>query len=74
MFSRLFCVGKHLSTQALSVPRTMSVFSSTVNPRTGKTEWGIHDDDYDFHQEIARSSYADMLHDTERVSCNAPCH
>lgn len=44
----------------------MSVFSNKVNPITGKTEWVMHDDDYDFQQEIARSSYADMLHDTER--------
>ncbi|XP_052815525.1 protein arginine N-methyltransferase 7-like isoform X2 [Mya arenaria] len=29
-------------------------------------EWCFRDDDYDFKQEIARSSYADMLHDTER--------
>lgn len=47
--------------------RRMSIFANKVNTITGKMEWEMHDDDYDFHQEIARSSYADMLHDTERV-------
>ena len=44
----------------------MSVFISSFNPMTGKTEWKFQDENYDFQQEIARSSYADMLHDTER--------
>lgn len=44
----------------------MSVFVSSFNPMTGKTEWKFQDENYDFQQEIARSSYADMLHDTER--------
>lgn len=26
----------------------------------------MEDEDYDYHQEIARSAFADMLHDTER--------
>ncbi|XP_049811197.1 protein arginine N-methyltransferase 7-like isoform X1 [Schistocerca nitens] len=46
--------------------RTMSVFTKKVNPVTGKGEWIFHDENYDFHQEIARSAFADMLHDTER--------
>lgn len=46
--------------------KAMSVFTNKANPITGKMEWEMHDDDYDFTQEIARSSYADMLHDTER--------
>ncbi|XP_034251100.1 protein arginine N-methyltransferase 7-like [Thrips palmi] len=68
MLSRLVCVFKPtpLPPQVLSMVRAMSVFSNKVNPITGKTEWEMHDDEYDFHQEIARSSYADMLHDTER--------
>lgn len=33
---------------------------------TGKMEWEWARSDYDYQQEIARSSYADMLHDTER--------
>ncbi|KAL5021846.1 hypothetical protein ScPMuIL_001001 [Solemya velum] len=44
----------------------MSTFVSTVSPVTGKMEWSLQADNYDFHQEIARSAYADMLHDTER--------
>ncbi|XP_069113948.1 protein arginine N-methyltransferase 7-like [Argopecten irradians] len=46
--------------------RNMSTFVSIINPVTGKTDWCLQNDDYDFHQEIARSAYADMLHDTER--------
>lgn len=44
----------------------MSVFTQKKNPITGKTEWDIQHEDYDYHQEIARSSFADMLHDSER--------
>lgn len=39
---------------------------SRLSPVTGKLEWIVQNDDYDYHQEVARSSYADMLHDTER--------
>lgn len=39
-----------------------------VNPTTGKLEWVVEDENYDYVQEIARSSYTDMLHDEERVS------
>ncbi|KAK7114180.1 hypothetical protein V1264_000285 [Littorina saxatilis] len=41
-------------------------FVSQSNPVTGQTEWVMQASDYDYHQEIARSAYADMLHDTER--------
>lgn len=44
----------------------MSVFTVKVNPVTGKSEWELQNEDYDYHQEIARSAFADMLHDTER--------
>lgn len=44
----------------------MSTFVSVINPSTGKVDWKLQDDQYDYHQEIARSGYADMLHDTER--------
>lgn len=44
----------------------MSTFVSQFNPLLGKNEWVIQDENYDYHQEIARSAYADMLHDTER--------
>lgn len=36
------------------------------NPIVGKTEWKIVGSDYDCSQEIARSGYGDMLHDTDR--------
>ncbi|KAG6446606.1 protein arginine N-methyltransferase 7 isoform X2 [Manduca sexta] len=44
----------------------MKVFTQKRNPITGSTEWDMQDEDYDYHQEIARSAFADMLHDTER--------
>lgn len=44
----------------------MSVFIQRHNPMTGKMEWGVQQDDYDYKQEVARSAYADMLHDRER--------
>ncbi|CAL4105088.1 unnamed protein product, partial [Meganyctiphanes norvegica] len=46
--------------------RNMSVFIQQHNPMTGTIEWGIQPDDYDYKQEVARSAYADMLHDKER--------
>ncbi|XP_052758972.1 protein arginine N-methyltransferase 7 isoform X1 [Galleria mellonella] len=44
----------------------MQVFTQKKNPITGSTEWDVQHEDYDYHQEIARSAFADMLHDTER--------
>lgn len=44
----------------------MKVFTQKRNPITGSTEWDVQDENYDFHQEIARAGFADMLHDTER--------
>ncbi|XP_053606686.1 protein arginine N-methyltransferase 7 isoform X2 [Plodia interpunctella] len=44
----------------------MQVFTQKRNPLTGSTEWDVQHEDYDYHQEIARSAFADMLHDTER--------
>ncbi|XP_040592553.1 protein arginine N-methyltransferase 7 [Mesocricetus auratus] len=44
----------------------MKVFCSRANPTTGSLEWLEEDEHYDYHQEIARSSYADMLHDKDR--------
>lgn len=57
--SRLKSVTKRTDTK-------MKVFTQKRNPLTGSTEWDVEDEDYDYHQEIARSSFADMLHDTER--------
>lgn len=54
--------------------RMMSVFTQQLNPITGKMEWGIQPEDYDYKQEVARSSYADMLHDKERVSVRRSLH
>ncbi|KAF9419379.1 hypothetical protein HW555_004027 [Spodoptera exigua] len=45
---------------------SMKVFTQKRNPITGSTEWDVQDENYDFHQEIARAGFADMLHDTER--------
>lgn len=44
----------------------MSVFTQKLNPLVGKVEWEVQSENYDYHQEIARSAFADMLHDTER--------
>lgn len=44
----------------------MSIFAQKLNPMTGDSEWILKDEHYDYFQEIARSSFADMLHDTER--------
>lgn len=44
----------------------MSVFVQKLNPLTGRNDWIPQSEDYDYHQEVARSAFADMLHDTER--------
>ncbi|XP_063294767.1 protein arginine N-methyltransferase 7 [Pelobates fuscus] len=44
----------------------MKIFCGRVNPTTGAVDWVEEDEHYDYHQEIARSSYADMLHDKDR--------
>lgn len=36
-------------------------FVSRANPVTGKTEWIMQDEDYDYHQEIARYSIISSL-------------
>ncbi len=51
---------------------TKKMFSSSVNPVTGKQEWiildsGVSSEDADISKELARSQYGDMLHDKERV-------
>ena len=47
---------------------TPHVFLQTLNPMRGKMEWKPQPLDYDYKQEVARAAFADMLHDTERVS------
>ncbi|NXP73040.1 ANM7 methyltransferase, partial [Ramphastos sulfuratus] len=44
----------------------MKTFCGRANPTTGAIEWLEEDENYDYHQEIARSRYADMLHDKDR--------
>uniref|UniRef100_A0A670Y9G8 Protein arginine N-methyltransferase n=1 Tax=Pseudonaja textilis TaxID=8673 RepID=A0A670Y9G8_PSETE len=44
----------------------MKVFCGRANPTTGAMEWLEEDENYDYHQEIARSCYADMLNDKDR--------
>ncbi|KYQ46156.1 Protein arginine N-methyltransferase 7 [Trachymyrmex zeteki] len=48
--------------------RNMSIFTQCLNPLTGAASWEEKDQYYDYHQEVARSAFADMLHDHERVS------
>ncbi|XP_078602740.1 protein arginine N-methyltransferase 7-like [Branchiostoma floridae x Branchiostoma japonicum] len=59
-----FCPGKARSLSRVS--SLMQVFRQTLNPTTGRAEWTAMDEDYDYNQEVARSSYTDMLHDEER--------
>ncbi|XP_012224136.1 protein arginine N-methyltransferase 7-like [Linepithema humile] len=46
--------------------RNMSIFTQNLNPLTGIATWEERDQYYDYHQEVARSAFADMLHDHER--------
>lgn len=48
----------------------MSIFTQTFDPITGCSTWVEKNPDYDYHQEVAQSAFADMLHDHERV-CNS---
>lgn len=44
------------------------MFTSKINKMTGQIDWEVIDDEnYDYHQEMARAGFADMLHDYERV-------
>ncbi|XP_053175311.1 protein arginine N-methyltransferase 7 [Scomber japonicus] len=44
----------------------MKTFCGRANPTTGAVDWVEEGEEYDYHQEIARSCYADMLHDHDR--------
>ena len=48
--------------------RDMSIFVQKFDPIKGLNAWEIQDENYDYHLEVARSAFADMLHDHERVS------
>ena len=41
-------------------------FIQHLNPMTGRDEWRLAPEDYDYQQEVARAAFADMLHDSER--------
>lgn len=43
------------------------MFASKLNTMTGRMDWEILDEAYDYQQELARAGFADMLHDYERV-------
>ncbi|KAG8041154.1 hypothetical protein G9C98_002142 [Cotesia typhae] len=45
----------------------MSIFTQTFDPITGCSVWEEKNPNYDYHQEVARSAFADMLHDHERA-------
>ncbi|MFH4980372.1 hypothetical protein AB6A40_007081 [Gnathostoma spinigerum] len=42
------------------------MFLEAVNHRTGERGWKVSDENYDLAQEIARSGFADMIHDLDR--------
>ncbi|XP_056596506.1 protein arginine N-methyltransferase 7 [Triplophysa dalaica] len=44
----------------------MKTFCGRANATTGALDWVEESEEYDYHQEIARSCYADMLHDKDR--------
>ncbi|XP_056630627.1 protein arginine N-methyltransferase 7 [Diorhabda sublineata] len=48
------------------VEAKMSIFVQKMNPITGSNDWVVQSEEYDYHQEVARAAFADMLHDTER--------
>ncbi|XP_043350985.1 protein arginine N-methyltransferase 7 isoform X4 [Dermochelys coriacea] len=56
----------HAIHKAYKLGSIMKVFCGRANPTTGSVEWLEEDENYDYHQEIARSCYADMLHDKDR--------
>ena len=47
--------------------QTSSILVQSLNPMSGKSEWKMQPEDYDYQQELARAAFADMLHDSERV-------
>ncbi|XP_023340534.1 protein arginine N-methyltransferase 7 isoform X2 [Eurytemora carolleeae] len=42
------------------------VLVQRINYASGKNEWKMMPEDYDYTQELARAAFADMLHDEER--------
>ncbi|KAK9503606.1 hypothetical protein O3M35_010131 [Rhynocoris fuscipes] len=54
------------SKTSMKLDGSIGTFVQKVNTLTGKMGWVLEDEYYDYHQEIARSMYADMLHDEDR--------
>ena len=50
------------------------MFTSKLNTMTGKLDWEIQSEDYDYQQELARAGFADMLHDLDRVISSLNIH
>lgn len=63
-----FCrLSYRLGSRNFSKMTNKTVLVQKFNPGTGSLEWDLQAEDYDYTQEIARSGFADMLHDEERV-------
>ena len=43
------------------------MYAQKVNVVTGKQEWAVQGDDYEYSLDILRSQYSDMVRDLERV-------
>ena len=55
LYNNLSKLCKLLKDRGLQIDESkMSTFVSHYNPLTGKTEWSFQDENYDYHQEIAR--------------------
>lgn len=73
MLSHVGCLQKFQSLRSRLIYRPNSVmkdsaFVQKFNPATGKLEWELQPEKYDYVQEVARAGFADMLHDEERVN------
>ena len=44
------------------------MYCQRMNVTTGRQEWVVAGDDYEYSSEILRSQYGDMVQDIERVS------
>lgn len=64
LFQKLSFLSVRKILSKLTIKRPSFKFVSC--PNTGKVGWTMVSEDYDYVQEIARSAYADMLHDWDR--------
>lgn len=67
LINKTYCRFVFTTTKYSKKMENNSVLVQKFNPKMGKLEWELHQEDYDYVQEIARSGFADMLHDEERV-------